>query len=43
MVTLLKFAAVAGTVALVAGCAPRSEPVVMPAPAIQPEPGFTKF
>ena len=43
MVNLVRAAAVAGAAAFLAGCAPRAEPVVMPAPVIQPEPSFDKF
>jgi hypothetical protein len=44
MVNVIKIAALAGAVAIIAGCAPRAQPVTAPPPpAIQPEPGFTKF
>jgi len=44
MVSIIRLAALAGVVAVIAGCAPRAQPVAAPPPpAIQPEPGFSKF
>lgn len=43
MPTGFKLALLAGAVAILAGCAPRAEPVVVVPAPIQPEPGFTKF
>jgi hypothetical protein len=43
MQALFKFAVLAGIAAIIAGCAPRAEPVVVAPPPVQPEPVYNKF